>query len=401
MAARVVVTGGAGDMGRTLCAQLAASDRVGRVVVADRDGEAAERVAAELSRSSAGRLEAADVDLLDGDATRKLLSDADFVANAAGPFFRLGVPTLEAAIAAGTPYLDICDDPEPTERMLELDERAREAGVAAVIGMGASPGLSNLLARRAADRLDRVIDCYTVWPLDGAGEGAEDALDSARPASGPPPAAVVHLMQQISGRIRVVEAGELVDATPLQSVDLDFPGLGSGTAVTVGHPEPVTLHRSLGVEGRCANAMLVEKSTGAYLDGLRRDMDAGTLDVEQAAAELLAPTATRGAAALARSLAFRGAGRLPPFFALLRGERDGRRYRVGCHVTTLPPGMAAVTSIPAALAVHQLLERPAAPGVHPPDVAVDGGALLAALLPHCPGQPADVNAFAPVSEAPE
>ena len=54
-----------------------------------------------------------------------------------------------AAIEAGAHYLDICDDWEPTLDMLELGERARARGVTAVIGMGASPGLTNLLAMKA------------------------------------------------------------------------------------------------------------------------------------------------------------------------------------------------------------------------------------------------------------
>jgi len=59
-------------------------------------------------------------------------------------------------LGAGVHYLDINDDWESTEAMLAMDAAARGRGVTAVIGMGASPGISNLLARHAMRRLDLV-----------------------------------------------------------------------------------------------------------------------------------------------------------------------------------------------------------------------------------------------------
>ena len=53
---------------------------------------------------------------------------------------------LSAAIASGCHYIDICDDWEPTIEMMGLDQDARLNDVLAIIGMGASPGISNLLA---------------------------------------------------------------------------------------------------------------------------------------------------------------------------------------------------------------------------------------------------------------
>ncbi len=386
-------------MGATACRHLAASDPQIDLVVADLDGARAEALARKLAAAGA-RATGRGVDVLDPAALRGLLEGCDLALNCAGPFFRLGVPSLEAAIDARTAYLDICDDPEPTLAMLALDERARRAGIFAVIGMGASPGVSNLLAARAARRLERVDDCFTVWPLDGAAVpgGDADLRAAARGGAGRPSAAAVHLMEQISGRIHVVEGGRLVERPPLEPVALDYPGLGRGTAYSVGHPEPLTLLRSLGVRGRAANAMLLRPATAAYLKRVGRDLDAGVLSHEAAAAEILAPRKARGLAAAVRGLVHGGAGALPPFFALLRGERGGRGVTVGCHVTTLPPGMDGATAIPAAIAASMLLHRPPAPGVHAPEAVVDPDLLLAALAAHCPGTPASADALAPVVE---
>lgn len=393
----VTCLGGAGGMGRTLARHLCRSGAPHRLVVADLDGEAAVSTARELAAEARCEVVAAQVDALDPDSLQTLLADSDLLANAAGPFFRLGVPTLRGAIATGTPYVDICDDPQPTLDMLALDAQAKDAGVAALIGMGASPGLSNLMARRAADRLDEVEDCYTAWPLDLPGPGESDsAIGDA--ANEPVSAAVIHLMEQISGEIDVVEGGQLVSAKPLQTVDLDYPGLGPGSAVTVGHPEPVTLHRSLAVKGRMANLMLVKRSTAAFLRALGADIDRGRLTLEEAAEELLRPSTGRGLRAAVASVTARGHGSLPPFFALVTGRKGGRRRALGCALTSAPHGMDGITSVPAALAVEMLLENPAPPGVHAPEAVIDHWRLFDRLREFCPEPRASVDELVPLSE---
>jgi lysine 6-dehydrogenase len=341
------------------------------------------------------------VDILDTTRLHELLADADIVVNCAGPFFRLGVPALRAAIATRTTYVDICDDPDPTVDMLALDAEARAAGVGALVGMGASPGLSNLLAMRAARELDRVIDCYTAWPLDVAAPGQDgSSMDDGRTPDGAPTAAAVHLMEQISGTVRVVERGAVVRRDPLRAVELTYPGSGAGHAYVVGHPEPITLSRSLGVGGDAANVMLVTRPTVQLLRSVQRDIDGGALSLEAAAGIVVDPPKSRVARAVLTAAAVKGHGSLPPFFALLRGTRDGREVVVGCQLHATPPGMAAATAIPAVLAVRQLLERPMAPGVHPPEAVVDADRLLADLASFTSMPHASLDALAPVSAAP-
>src|SRR5262249_14957403 len=61
----------------------------------------------------------------------------------------------EAAIAAKVNYLDL-GGLYNTPKQLTLDEKARRAGVAIVLGCGATPGITNLMARQATKELDRV-----------------------------------------------------------------------------------------------------------------------------------------------------------------------------------------------------------------------------------------------------
>ena len=66
------------------------------------------------------------------------MADTDLVMNTCGPFFLHAGHVLQTAIETGCHYLDICDDWEPTLEMLTFDQKAKEAGVSATVGLGAA-----------------------------------------------------------------------------------------------------------------------------------------------------------------------------------------------------------------------------------------------------------------------
>ncbi len=59
-------------------------------------------------------------------------------------------------VRAGTSVVSISDAPEDVDRLLELDEMARGQGRTVAVGVGFAPGLTCLLVRHAANRLDDV-----------------------------------------------------------------------------------------------------------------------------------------------------------------------------------------------------------------------------------------------------
>ncbi|MFE3024492.1 saccharopine dehydrogenase family protein [Nocardia tengchongensis] len=372
---KVLALGAAGAMGAAAVETATHLLGVEGIVIADRDGRAAETVARRLAAAPIP-VTSRPLDVTDAPALRDALSKVDLVLNTVGPYYRFGRTVLEAAIDTGTHYLDICDDWEPTLDMLGLDDAARAAGVCAIVGMGASPGISNLLAALAAAELDTVHDAYTAWPVDVPGAGEDESLLT----DGQPTAAAVHWMQQSSGTISAVAAGRLVSQRPLRPVELTLPGGRHGTAYTVGHPEPITLQRSLKPIGDAANLMVVMPTTLAYLEVLRRDIDAGALTNEAAARELTRPTLGRIARSVPTALRTRGPGNLPPFFAALSGRRAGRDHRVLAHLDPSMAGgidklfsdMARATGIPLALGMSQVIDgRARRPGVHPPESVID------------------------------
>lgn len=383
---RIVALGGAGNMGRVAVRTAASFDDLAEIVIADRDLAAAQRLASQLASSAKAKLRAERLDVTDGAALSRTLSGAGAVLNTTGPFYKLGVPILRAAIETGTHYLDICDDWEPTLEMMRLHRSAADKGVTAVIGLGASPGLSNLVAKAAARKLDRVDDLYTAWPVDVpmAGGAVVEETASLRDTSGAPSAAVIHWMNQISGAIRIVEGGQLVERPPLAAVELDYPGYGRGCAYTVGHPEPITMRDTLHIHGRSACLMVLSTGALALLRDLQSALDARRLTNEQAGSIVIAPGAWRKIKASVRSLWLKGPGALPPFFALATGLKSGKAMRVGVTATASPPGMANATGVPLALGLKQLIEgHIQARGVFSPEAVIEPDSFFDLLAPYC------------------
>lgn len=384
---------GAGAMGAKAAETAAAFDEVTKLTVADRDAAAAAEVAARC----ASKGHALTLDVTDTAALKAAMDQADTVLNLVGPFFRFGVPILKAAIETRTPYLDICDDPQPTLDMLALDSQARAAQVPAIVGIGASPGISNLLAAKAHNALDTTHTLYTAWSLEG---GDTDLSEEGTGPGGKPSAAIVHWMEQISGRVKVWRDGGLAEVAPLQPVAIDYPGIGRRTLWTVGHPEAVTLPRTYPGLTHSLNMMVMPPGLAPLLKKLAAGIDSGAFSLEDASAELVKEDAKSRASlidrVLTRILAFVEGPAMPAIFALAQGEKDGRPAIAGAHLATTPEdGMAGITSVPLAIGLKLLAQgKIPATGVLTPEAAFDPDAFFAALSPYCTAQTFD-PAFEP------
>ena len=119
--------------------------------------------------------------------------------------------------------------------------------------------------------------------------------------------------------------------------------------------------------------MLLRKHTAAFIDGLRKQIDAGQLSLEAGAKEIGKPSLLGRLKAAFRSFWFPGPGDLPLFFAWARGEHNGESRVVGATFTSAPAdGMAGITSWPLAIALSQLLDgRITTVGVHPPETVIE------------------------------
>ena len=148
---RIVVLGGAGKMGCIAVQTLAGDKRIGQVVIADLNLDQA-KIVAEYINSP--KIEIMQVDVNDQEGFLKALDGASACLNATVYYTNLLV--METCLKAGVPYTDMGGLFHITRKQLELHDRFLEAGVSAVLCMGSAPGIPNLQARYAADRLDTI-----------------------------------------------------------------------------------------------------------------------------------------------------------------------------------------------------------------------------------------------------
>ena len=87
----------------------------------------------------------------DPAALNAALADVDLVLNAAGPFLHTAAPLAEACLAAGVHYLDIGNELQVFRTLYDLDQRARQAGVTIMPGVGFGVVATNCLARHVSD----------------------------------------------------------------------------------------------------------------------------------------------------------------------------------------------------------------------------------------------------------
>ncbi|MGH9043167.1 MAG: Gfo/Idh/MocA family oxidoreductase [Acidimicrobiia bacterium] len=144
-----VLVVGVGSVGRRAARTLSETDGIDRVLVADKDAHRAAQVAESLGEV-AEAIEWAPADPLPPEVT------AVAVAAEAG----VERPVVERALERRVPVACSSDDPDGVRSLLDLDDAAREAGVSVAAACGLAPGLSDVLARHAADALEVVTEVH-------------------------------------------------------------------------------------------------------------------------------------------------------------------------------------------------------------------------------------------------
>lgn len=148
---KYVVLGGAGAMGRITVRDLFETDPTAEIVIADFNQEAASRLA---STFRSRRVTATFADLRDKNSLRKAMKGGFVVINSTPYIFN--VPVMEAALKSGVHYIDLGGLFHVTRKQIKLHSRFKKAGLLALLGMGAAPGITNIMAADAASQLDQV-----------------------------------------------------------------------------------------------------------------------------------------------------------------------------------------------------------------------------------------------------
>lgn len=231
---------GVGGLGRTLASELRTDRRVTSLLLADQFGERARVLTGIPGRVT---IEAVQLTVENRAALAKAIVGADIVVNATLPRYNLGI--MDAAVEARANYLDIAaagrreaGGKSGAAEQIAMAGRFRAAGRTAVISMGLSPGISNVMARDAAERFE-TIDAIRVR--------AGDLVTAHGPASFPLYSREAFLANVLTRPTVWLESG-WQDRDPLgDPEDFPFPApVGTHRTYLVSHEEVETLPGFLG-----------------------------------------------------------------------------------------------------------------------------------------------------------
>ncbi len=349
---RVAVLGAAGTIAPPIVRDLAESDEVSSMLLLDLDEARAAKVAAELG---GGRASARAIDARSVAEFSAALEGADVLVNTAS--YRINLEAMRACLAARCNYLDLGGLYWMTGRQLELSAEFERAGLLAVLGIGSSPGKTNLMAAR------------------GVGELAGDAIESidvmaggrdpAAPADGRlrPPYALQTLLDELTLAPVVIRDGQPVEIEPLTdggAVDYGDP-IGTGETIYTLHSELATFGESFGCREasfRLSLAPALLEQLRALVGGSQEEVAAAQRSAARASSDTVSVHMVRVAGASGRTVVVRALSR--PHFGL-----------GGSVVSTAAPAAATV----------RLLARGSlsAVGAHPPERCIDPAEMFAEL----------------------
>ena len=225
---KIIVLGGAGDMGSRAVEELADADGIDQVTIADRNLDASRQIAARHQEKKT-KVDVKSIDANDHRGLVEAMRDYDVAASALGPFYLFEAKLVRAAIEAGVNYTSICDDWLAADEVInQFSETAHSKGITVITGLGTSPGISNVGVGYFAQQMDKLCraDISVYMPLNaGGGE-----------------AVMAHTLFIMSGKIAVWRDRKrvMVPACREERV-VEFPRFGSIRVWNMGHGEPVTV----------------------------------------------------------------------------------------------------------------------------------------------------------------
>ena len=350
----VAVLGAGGTIAPAIVRDLAESPEVASMTLLDLDAGRAEDVA---RAHGGGKATAARVDARAGVELAAAIEGHAVLVNTAS--YRINLEAMDACLRAGCNYLDLGGLYRMTLRQLELDSEFERAGLVAVLGIGSSPGKTNLMASRGVRELRDASGGIESIEVMAAGR------DPAAPDDGRlrPPYAVQTLVDELTLAPVVLRDSRPVEIEPLTGGGAVAYGDPIGTAETI-----FTLHSELATFGDsfgCRECSFRLSLAPALLERLKQLADASADEIAAAAREAASPSNETVSVHLVS----------------VRAD-DGREATV--RAITGPHfglgGSIVSTATPAAATVR-LMARGSltATGVHPPERCIEPDEMFAEL----------------------
>ena len=144
-----VLVVGVGSVGSVIAQYLHEDASIDSLTLADKDISRARSIAGKHGKA---KVNAVKIDASSPRELAKLMKGKGIVVNSGHPMFN--EPLMQLSKELGISYVDLASS-NMTDQLAQ-DEEFRKANTLGVVGMGEDPGLSNIYARYAADRLTKV-----------------------------------------------------------------------------------------------------------------------------------------------------------------------------------------------------------------------------------------------------
>jgi saccharopine dehydrogenase (NAD+, L-lysine-forming) len=366
---KVIVLGGCGAVGSIAVKTLVAADMFSEIVIGDMNIEKAQSIASELSSQGASTtVSAVKLDASDAASVKNAIEGSDIVLNCVGPFYKTVKNILQTVIESGINYIDICDDVDVTLEILDMDADAKAAGITALIGMGASPGATNLLAKFISDNMLDETESIDIFHTHG-GEPTEGAGVIGHRFH----CMSIDIPMYLDGKLEYVKYFEESGIALRQ--EFDFPVVGKVPLYPYPHPEQVTMPKYIDVAQVTNKGSVLPIEYYKLIGELCRlglaskePLDVGGQSVVPN--DFATAFVIRERDRILKETNFgeqRGAMSI-----LVAGKKDGKREEYRVHTASLGRALGEGTGIPAALGVILMKQgKITAKGVLPPEGCVD------------------------------
>jgi len=227
---RVLVLGGAGAVCKETTRDLALFSDFDEIVIADHNLDAADALIKDIGDS---RLKTVKFDANGYDSMIKLFPGYDVVVN--GLPWKYDVPVTKACVEVGVNGLDVSTE----EEQWDFHTTAVEKDMIFIPGVGATPGITNVMARNAASQMDKINDVQINFA----------AFRSPAPA----PGLLITFLYEfhpVTEERCYYKDGEFVWVPPFDGAKrVDFGGeIGEQEAYYVPHTETSTIPKALGAD---------------------------------------------------------------------------------------------------------------------------------------------------------
>ena len=368
---KVTILGGSGAVGSIATETLASSGVFSEITVADINFAAARKLVGKLKGA---KLSVAELDAENPHSIRRAIGGSAVVLNCVGPFYKHGPTIMKAVIEAKINYVDVCDDFDATEKLLAMDDKAKKAGVSALIGMGSSPGVANVLVRFCADSLLDQVEAVDIYHAHGGEKIEGAAVVKHRIHS-----MKVDIPMFLDGKFTTVNLFE--DSGKALEEETEFKDVGTYSVYGYPHPETITLPKYLKGVKRVTNLGLVLPPAYAELikGMVRLDItDEKPIEVQ---GHKVIPLEFAVAYILSqREKLMKEAGINQPMGCLkivVKGYKDGGKNTYIFSMSSRGQGMGEGTGIPAAIgAILMGTGKITEKGVLPPEACVNPMDLL-------------------------